>query len=126
MDLVRGCHKFDALTGDCINRKTVSIGTLVINVPINYPIPGGTRRLHFQIPAVGNSPEINRTILIENSDKPPPTIILTDIPPASRRIYTLNAINIKDQIIRQWGGEYSMPEQINASNATHHINASVQ
>lgn len=117
MDFVRGCRQFDAVK--CIDSQPVALGTLVISFPATIPIPKQSQSLIFQSPAVQDKglAAINRTIKFQSNELPT-TIILTGIPESSSRTYSIHALDLSQQEVQRWSGNFSTPTPLIASNAT--------
>lgn len=117
MDFVRGCRQFDAVK--CIDSQPVALGTLVISFPTATPIPKQSQSLFFQSPAVQDKglPAISRTVKFQSNDRPT-SIILTGIPESPSRTYTIHALDLNQQEVQRWSGNYTTPAPLVAANAT--------
>lgn len=131
LNLIRGCKQFDEVQGTCGNKTNISLGTLIIRFPNTALVPQATKSILFQMKAITsqNIPEVTRQINVDTSAGPPNHIILTNMPPANKRPFTIYALGVDpvtkvpNSSLKRWSGQYTLSTNITPQTATQRIQA---
>jgi hypothetical protein len=123
--LERGCTKFDAVNFRCEagNQTQLSLNTLIVEFPLNGPVPIGTKKLLFQLVKDQQNPQDEpvRRISIESGEALPTFLILADIPASDSRSFTIHALDAGNVELKKWTGTYKLPSTSLPSNSTQSI-----